>query len=637
MKLIRPFQLDDLETRFETSLYQVLFLSASFAVLFSYYKTGAPGAWWGDGLELSAAAKVLGIPHPPGYPLYMLIGYSLSMGSTTADPGKALTLLSAFFCAASAQLIGHAAFRLMNTYEFRTGIPRTDRPLLTCNQIAAVGILLVFAFSRTVWEHATFAEVYPLTWFLGAGVLLVIVGGGAREQSGEGEGTEKKISLWSVLLLGFLCGLAALNHYSILAFAPLALFAVIDWGRRAKKLPLYLASFIAVFAVCLLGYLYLPIRARANPPINWGNPVDLEGVLWMLRGGDYVGMNVPRSASHVWEGFMYWLGWWPRQLFPQSVFEHAGAVVGFFLFFFAVILPAGGIVGCVLLARRWWALGWGLVAAIVITLLFSILYPIPDRDAYLVLALPAVLMGWTFFMRKLLEKGLRLSASERAGPPAFPESAAKPRLVTIIGSVFPLLLGIALVAAHYRSIDKSWDDGPREWARHVLNELPENAILLTRQAHDSEIYALWYEQIVNEIRPDVTVFGTGFIFSGWYQKYFEVTGRPKLPLFITERAPGSKEVYDVALVAGVIGPNIGTHRVFVTAESYSSEAIDPLIRQMSPRPFIIALPEEYYQRTAYKLNPPGQVIFEIEPDANFIRRAEERFVEIFGQAPPGAE
>jgi len=40
-----------------------------------YLNTVCPTVYWYDSAEFASAAAVLGIPHPPGYPIYTLLGY----------------------------------------------------------------------------------------------------------------------------------------------------------------------------------------------------------------------------------------------------------------------------------------------------------------------------------------------------------------------------------------------------------------------------------------------------------------------------------------------------------------------------------------------------------------------------------
>jgi hypothetical protein len=282
------------------------------------------------------------------------------------------------------------------------------------------------------------------------------------------------------------------------------------------------------------------------------------------------------------------------------------------------LIIVGAIVGCILIVRSNPYLSWGLTLSIVITALFSILYPIPDRDPYFLPALPAVMLGWVELLRWSLA---RIRLVQKA-----------PRLLRA-AALIPLIGGLVLAAVQYRWVDKSEDDSARRWARAVLDSMPQDALLLTRSGYDSEIYALWHEQIVYDYRSDVTVFGTGFLFSGWYRRYFEAEGRPWLPLFIMDREPGDKFIYDIALAGGVILPNLPYRRVFAVSDAQNVDAF--FAETMRPRPHARVPFYTDPSLSAYQLNPPGRLIIELDPTEATRERIRRAFVDMFGAEPPG--
>src|SRR5579875_3778707 len=91
-------------------------LMVAIVALAAYGLTRAPSVVWTSGVsdsaELSAAAYVLGIPHPTGYPLYMLLGWPISHLTVLGEPAQALTWLSVLCGAAAATLAGATAWTL---------------------------------------------------------------------------------------------------------------------------------------------------------------------------------------------------------------------------------------------------------------------------------------------------------------------------------------------------------------------------------------------------------------------------------------------------------------------------------------------------------------------------------------------
>lgn len=575
------------------------FLAGAFAVAV-YATTAAPGAWWGDGLELTAAAKVLGIPHPPGYPLYTLLGHLLLTAVSGIDPGRAMTLFSALMCGVSAALTGSAALRLLfEPPSVEEGQARQAVFSRGAAALLALGLTLLVAFTRTLWEHGTFAEVYPLSLALVCAMVLVA---GWPSLPGESPGHGR------VLLIALLAGLSALNHYSAAAAGPLVLFSVIAWGRKRGRAGASVALLFVVFAICFCGYLWLPLRAASNPPLNFGNPDSLRGLLWMLTGGQYTQIQALQGGGALHRlslGAGTWFRWWGGQFISsENVFLISALSL-------IILFPA--VAGLLHLSLRSRALGLGLLAMLASTLIFGMIYRIPDIDAYFLPGLPAAVLGWAELIRIFVL---------RYAPPRWRSMAAATCGILLIS------LALIVLQTHAHEMDKSWDRGPEVWAANVLDALPAGAVVLTRQGSDAEIYALWYAQIVEGKRPDVTVFGTGFIFSGWYGSYFKSAGRPEVPVFVTDRAPGSKADYDIALIGGVIVPNLKKRRVFLTYR-------DPVIEEyFSPRPTAELLPAEYYEQTQYTLNAPGSRLYELTRNLQFEPLAEARFREMYGLGQP---
>ncbi|MBE2198196.1 MAG: DUF2723 domain-containing protein, partial [Anaerolinea sp.] len=79
-----------------------------------YLLTLAPDLTWShwssDGGELITAAVTLGIPHPPGYPTYVLLGKLISL-LPIRPIALTFNLFSALCTATAAALITHLAHR----------------------------------------------------------------------------------------------------------------------------------------------------------------------------------------------------------------------------------------------------------------------------------------------------------------------------------------------------------------------------------------------------------------------------------------------------------------------------------------------------------------------------------------------
>lgn len=536
------------------------------AVLALYLATAAPNAWWGDGMELASAATVLGIAHPPGYPLYMVIAHAAIRLMPWVEPGRATTVLNAVLLAAACGMTALLLLRVI-----AAGAPDRDRAphLSPAACLVAVGLAALLAVAGTVWEHATITEVYPLTYLLCLALLSV-----AWTAPGQRGGLRR------TALLGGLLGLASLNHYSILAYYPLAGLVLLEWiwGRsRREKI-----QHSVVAALCWLamlgGYLYLPLRARANPLMNWGDPQTPGRILYMLTGGEFRRLNFTEWKLPPYKGIERWLAWWVQEWVPHCPAALAAAI--------GAAAIGLSLIGLTLLARRRPALGIGLALAILATAFFSVTYHILDINAYFMPALPCAAVGWIEMGRALADRR-RLPAWTVAALPA----AA---LLVAIG--------------RYPAMDKSWDVMPDLYGRQVMDALPPNAIVLADR--DNSIFALWYQQIALKRRPDVTVVTPSFALHDWYGRYFESAGRPPVPIRITGGRGHDKRDYDVMMVCDVILPCFKAgHRIF------SAHQDDIQIAFFAPRPVTPLPPGDAYRRIVHSdVGLPERMLYELRPN-----------------------
>ena len=109
-----------------------------------YVATLCPTIPPGDAGELIACTWSLGVPHPPGYPLYTVLGWLFAHVVPFGTPAWRLNLLSALCVAAAVGFVTLGARRL------------------GAGRVAAAGAALAFAFAFEPWRAATGAEVFGL-------------------------------------------------------------------------------------------------------------------------------------------------------------------------------------------------------------------------------------------------------------------------------------------------------------------------------------------------------------------------------------------------------------------------------------------------------------------------------------------
>jgi len=134
------------------------------AALVIYLLTVSPTVAFWDVGEFIACSANLGVPHPPGTPLYVLIGRIFSLIPISAEIAFRINFISVLTAALSAALVVLITSRV--TRSFNKGEPPAEKIKWLPTVAGVVGALFtIFAFS--VWENALEAEVYAPSAFIG--------------------------------------------------------------------------------------------------------------------------------------------------------------------------------------------------------------------------------------------------------------------------------------------------------------------------------------------------------------------------------------------------------------------------------------------------------------------------------------
>lgn len=224
-------------------------LGAGFFLL--YALTLCRTVFWYDSAELVTAAVTLGITHPPGYPLYTLLGHAFTW--LPFAPATAVNLMSASFAALSVGLLFLVGRQL--------GLHRGP---------AAIGAATLGA-SRLFWSNAVLAEVYCPAVAVSALVLFLLL----RASN------EKRLTL--AVWAAFLAGLGLGIHMSV---ATLGLgFALLVWNAGRRVGGLFWAAGAALAGSLI--FLYVPFRASQQPALNLCDPSTFGQFAWYISGGAY--------------------------------------------------------------------------------------------------------------------------------------------------------------------------------------------------------------------------------------------------------------------------------------------------------------------------------------------------------------
>src|SRR2546426_462057 len=452
--------------------------------LLLYVATLAPTTQFWDTSEYIAAAYVLGIPHPPGNPLFTLLAHV--WGLIPWAHGYAMRIN--FFAAVTSALAAGCWFLVGERWM------RAIVPALWPRRLAALAGALVAATGFTVWNQSVVNEkVYTLSVLSIALILWLIV-----RWDDQPAGEEHDHNL---LLIVYLLALTSTNHMMGVLVGPVVLVllypplmprrAGTDAGRRIEwsqwlvvltvfgvivstglesgtplkiALTLYAGALIFAvyqgnwrFALVTLGvaavglsvYVYLPIRAAHFPAINEGEPTTRAALWDVLTRAQYGKPPITQRQADLFAQIGLWVQYFGWQ----------------------------------------WARDWG-----------------TRLQAGL-----ATLMEWV----------------QDAFVARTPQVGRRWLLATPV-----LALALIPLLGNHLSASRAKETLARDFAYDLLQSVEPYGILVT--AGDNDTFPLWYAQEGEGIRPDVTVINLSLANTDWYLRQMQ---RRPLADFDPSKAP----------------------------------------------------------------------------------------------------
>jgi len=455
---------------------------------FVYLDTLAPSITWrhdgADGGDLIAAAYTLGIPHPTGYPLYVLLARLFTF-LPWGDIAYRVNLMSAFFAAATIPLVYLASSILLApTVEMgewpalSTAEGWSDR---TAAPVASMTAALAFAFSPVFWSQAVIAEVYTLNAFFVALMIYLLLHCDRTRTFSNGPRF--------FYSLAFFYGSSLGNHLSMLFLLPAGLFLALRGECRRFLKPKTLVAASAFFLLGLSVYLYLPLRAAQHPPINWGDPHTGLGFIWLV-------------SARIYRQFVFALPW---QYIPARVSVWSALLVQQFGWWGLFL----GLIGL----WFWWGENRTFCGFSVVLVASSSVYAIGynTTDSYVYL-IPSFLI-----MALWLGKGVHcvlIALRELFGRTA--RTVGPSSIFFLLSPCAFLLLPFFSLVNNYGVLNLNSDQTASEYGLGVLRALPANAIVIADT--DPHTFALWYFHYAEGVRADVAVLNVTLLQYDWYRE-----------------------------------------------------------------------------------------------------------------------
>jgi Protein of unknown function (DUF2723) len=507
--------------------------SIAAALVFALYLvTLVPSTAMWDTSEYITAAYVLGIPHPPGNPFFVLLGHVFSILPIARTVAQRINIMAALTSALSAGIWFLVAERV-----FAQWLAARWQRLLGAAIAALVG-----ATAFTVWDQSVVNEkVYTVSLLFFAVVAWLTV-----QWCDEAESPRADRLL---ILVAFLIGLGYTNHPAGFLIAPAVAIAVLA-RRPATALNWRLmGKCVAALALGVTPFIVEPIRAAQFPALNEGLTTacttkfeiscTLDRETWS-RFMDHVDRKqygeheiAQRQAPITAQMGMYWLyfKWqWLRDPRNQHVtLQSALAAV------FLILTLFGGFAHWKYDRRSFWFFG-PMIATVTVALIVYLNFKygfsqspelgtgvpreVRDRDYFYLWSFSA-LSVWValglFYLWETLATAFGAVAAASDGILSTRSSAR----AWILSSPV-LALAIIPLIANYGSAPRREQTATRDIARDMLDSVEPYGILVT--VGDNDLFPLWYAQEVEGVRKDVLVVTTALLGTDWYAS--ELMRRP---------------------------------------------------------------------------------------------------------------
>lgn len=445
-----------------------------FILTFAVYTcTICPTIYWEDSAAFSAVHSVLGIPHSPGFPIYVIWGKIFTLFPIENSAFRS-NLMSAFWGSLSLMIL----YLLMLELFEKINLNGSTLQISITTGVAFLG------FSSAFWLQNIRAEVYTLNIFLTLLLIFLLL----RWSRGKDTNWCFKI----LILFSFILGLSLTNHpLLVITLLPafLTFLLVNDFKRfwDLKKI-MVLSSF---FLLGISIYLFLPVRSNFSPAINWGRPDNWSNFFMYITRSS-------QSASVATNSNVPYLNrFWFTLSFP---------VIQFGLGFFWL-----GVVGAYAMfkeSKRIFIFTFLIFMFNLFTATWAADFSLRNYDllGYLLPSL-SIFAIWFAFGIFSIFRIMRIPSHSSGDHTWYRAHSVRGKGLPYMLKFF--LYGVILLIPLFK-IDRNLDQCNKRsnaWAYHyadqILNSVRKDALILA--GDDNTLTSLWYLNYVEKKRPDVKI------------------------------------------------------------------------------------------------------------------------------------
>jgi hypothetical protein len=452
---------------------------------------------------LIVAAYGLGVAHPPGTPLWVMLAHLASL-VPVGNVAVRINFSSAVFAALACAMLTLVVAEVLVTASCFAAPRRRNRAVRQGSNIEssnagglltfapALGAGLLMAFSRTLWAYSTITEVYALNALLVLLVFFLVVRWRRRITETR---TDSRVAVathdtW-IYTAAFIFGLAMGVHHVTVALT-LPAIAVVVYKTEGLTFftsrRLLYAALISVGALILV-YSYLPWAASRSPTMNWGNPRSLQEIWWHITGRQY---RVFFSFSPATVGAQF-----------IEFCRMAGREFGFAWLPLALFLAGAGLASAY---KRDRTAFWFLLLIVLADLAYALNYEIAeDKDAYYLPAFISIAIAAGLGIQWLVER-----AASRRSPMWTPSVAAATAIVLTSATAF---------AANWPFNNRRHYFIADDYVENVFSTIAPNGLMLTQ---DWQVASpMLYAQEIEQRRGDVKVVDINLLRRSWYFDYLK--------------------------------------------------------------------------------------------------------------------